>query len=1248
MPKSDKHGGGGGGGGGVVSNELGPLEQKLSEIGPNDASHDFENDKPTTLEQIKAYKKGLYKGSGNDIHYGSEAESLSMVVSHVDGIAKVDYIPMVIANPDKDFCHTSKHDIQTVNDKPYTVHYADVKWTPNAKKKYGTAEFDSVTVGINADKNKKKKEAQATKAEMDAKIDELKANEKKGFIQNLKEKIDEIRRAHKAAAAAAKEEEPNDDREEINAPMFYKMMGIDVTQTIAIVVDAASIGLIQILSKGTFTGRRPIVYYMYGPEVHHDPAKKKHPSSPEFRDTGEGVIFIPCVSLNPPSFVYSYSYVQDDISNLYLNKFFTSFKFELSELITTSKGKTDEYSTDLTIKAFDNDGNIKFVDESIDSKSKCDISFLTKIIDVLKDALLNSDEKQFKYAISFFKKMSGDWLQVLLTLAIASRTRGFTPYARDRENVTAKIDRVFFVTHDQIALSFALLMGVECLFTHHGPVEGNPSLHSIFLYSLASDADVNKSIIEKAMALTPNYDEEIAKIAKIATDLATYNEKYETAIRGSNDTLTGQLDRDLEYTIESPFRVDVFDGYVKHIFTTALKVVATKKTLPDLRSFRTKGIQREYSKFETSVAAFKSSEPHDVVKAKELLEIDGRIKTELENLRKIIESASYFFESKNNDGKMNINGLISDVAKTLIYAAANQWTWNSTEVSSRILSQFTIMRETRAYNADRNIFLNNLDSLDDKFKFKITLLFARCYDFIQKNNDRTKFQNTIKKSKGKTETTILTEPQFQKFKSMATCFCYEVFINFGKFKIEDAPADKSAASSSKSVAEHEITHTNIDEFCDRIVAADALISMSMIDDVSKEHVPSHLSEETLVAQMNESTGKLDDKVDDFEKEIKEEITPPPAAASALSGSGATAATATTAATTAAAVPALSGSGGGGAPLPQLPKSKFSMVFNSVVASCRLLKHRFFGGGGGDGGGGGGLEYEGKGGSKIRMKGGAPPTCNFHHQLPLYILLFQLHKTLSNENFKESSDFELTLQYYDFLLKIKDKFAELKEEEKENACAIGLGMRDLFFINNVVSDNVKIKSLPSVLKNMPSKMTSLSGLLTTDFCGALNEEYFKDDVSVRQETLTNSVFVDFIESVDIPGCFKTPYDLIMDKIDYKDFVQAVSQSASDVAQQIVADRASKREQMINKSDLIRKSNVIKDEGKRGADSGIITHPGLTAAEKQQENPMFSEFSGPPGLSGPPQGLSHGGRKTRRRKRTRKPKKSINKKTRKRRI
>ena len=126
---------------------------------------------------------------------------------------------------------------------------------------------------------------------------------------------------------------------------------------------------------------------------------------------------------------------------------------------------------------------------------------------------------------------------------------------------------------------------------------------------------------------------------------------------------------------------------------------------------------------------------------------------------------------------------------------------------------------------------------------------------------------------------------------------------------------------------------------------------------------------------------------------------------------------------------------------------------------------------------------------------------------------------------------------------------------------------------------------------------------------------------------------------------------MDKIVYKDFVKAVSQSASEVAQQIVADRVRERMEMISASVSNVEDVVLKDEGKGDADSGNvekgkyesykISGPGLGPSDLElfkRETPMVFR----------PQGLSHGGRKTRRIKRTRKPKKSMHKKTRKRRI
>lgn len=516
-----------------------------------------------------------------------------------------------------------------------------------------------------------------------------------------------------------------------------------------------SIAVVEILSRGKFTGTRPTVYYIYGPEVEHDPATKKHPASSDFKNPDtwlEGVIFIPCVSLNPASFVYSYSYIPDDPSGLYLNQFFTNFQFELSELRTTPKGKTVEYSTDLTIKAFetakDGTAKLKFIDESVDSKSKSDITFLTKIIEALKSILKSGNEKEFQYAVSFLKKMSGDWLQVLLTRAVADNTRGFTPYGKPRENVAGKIDRVFFVTHDQIALSFALLMGVECLFTHHGAVAGNPSLHSAFLFSLANEADINASLIAKAEKVSADYS---AKIDSLKTSLTTYNSNYAIAIRGLETELNSHLDGYLKHMDDrladskKTMTVSNFDTYVQHIFSLALKMVATKKLLPTLKddTISITTLETSNTTLQSKIVAFaKGKTPEG---AKELLELDGRIESEIKNVEKIVSAANDLFAMTSEKTRMTLKDKIAEFTKTLIYSAANKWTWNSSEVSSRALSKLTNYGETQAFNADRNVFIYHLDALDDVFKQKITNLFAKCYRYISMG--KTKFTtNEIKKS----------------------------------------------------------------------------------------------------------------------------------------------------------------------------------------------------------------------------------------------------------------------------------------------------------------------------------------------------------------------------------------------------------------------------------------------------------------------------------------------------------------------
>lgn len=221
------------GGGGVEESNIDSVLQSLA---PSDAQHDFGNDKPTTPEQQQAYNTGLYRvDPKSPLQFKTESESLMSVVK-----TPANYIPIEIANPTKDFCHASSHNIETINGKNYAVKYADVKWKKSAIEKYGntasktpsgsdgrSAAFESKKTAINAEKNANMQKA----ADVKKQIEDLKKKEKKGFMDDLKDMINKIK-------STFNEEKPEVDREEITAPMFYELMNIDVNQTIAIVVDA--------------------------------------------------------------------------------------------------------------------------------------------------------------------------------------------------------------------------------------------------------------------------------------------------------------------------------------------------------------------------------------------------------------------------------------------------------------------------------------------------------------------------------------------------------------------------------------------------------------------------------------------------------------------------------------------------------------------------------------------------------------------------------------------------------------------------------------------------------------------------------------------------------------------------------------------------------------------------------------------------------------------------------------------------
>ena len=142
---------------------------------------------------------------------------------------------------------------------------------------------------------------------------------------------------------------------------------------------------------------------------------------------------------------------------------------------------------------------------------------------------------------SLQQKRAGDWLQVLLCNSIKDKSRGFRQYPDGRENITKKIQRVFFVTHDRIALAFALLNGIDVIFTHHNCQQ---HFHSAFVYKLNDPIKERQDKINLAndyklefIPLKQSIDNLISKINSYQSD------KYETFVSQKNKELELLVDQ---------------------------------------------------------------------------------------------------------------------------------------------------------------------------------------------------------------------------------------------------------------------------------------------------------------------------------------------------------------------------------------------------------------------------------------------------------------------------------------------------------------------------------------------------------------------------------------------------------------------------------------------------------------------------------------------------------------------------------
>jgi hypothetical protein len=614
----------------------------------------------------------------------------------------------------------------------------------------------------------------------------------------------------------------------INATDFVNILGLE--NECAIVIDATAVSILAIFKKGETVyespGIRKKIYYVITPEVVNDPAGKTSVADkifdPMVKENENGVELIGCEPNSPESINYNYSYdrsiktgdvLKSKSTNPY-DKFFSAFNFQLSEVQRNRKGKKTEYTTNLLIKS--NDSRITAPENVTDSKTKNNITFLTSLI---KGAISllggkgDSLKNKFLFNTKLQQKRSGDWLQVLACLVLKSRPlKQYNPpgTAPREQSIEKKISKVYFVTHDRVALAFALLLGVECIYTH-------TATKSCYIFKLSSPADTESANARFLENKKSEFSEMLIKIADAKKyynetqriQLGVYNKfrmqnitsKYPEAIRriGSNYSLLFNS-RDafnatdfVKFTCETFELCLLFDYLLlnfPNIGENADQIVPNIDALDERINSLGPQINVAISEANSVSEELSNGRPRPAT-ITDFNTLKEQINTAVSDYNKIMAQVStletsikkYITNTKPVSIKINIDTTITNFQKSPNRKLASGWSWDNTQGNSRMWEAFKNIVGDTSYKSDKNLFLYNINLLPDDEKVYICEKYLEIKSIIEIPGIRV----VEKIGRAVEPTEISTQARLTKFNVVTNGFIAEVFLNFG-FQIPSVPA----------------------------------------------------------------------------------------------------------------------------------------------------------------------------------------------------------------------------------------------------------------------------------------------------------------------------------------------------------------------------------------------------------------------------------------------------------------------------
>ena len=657
----------------------------------------------------------------------------------------------------------------------------------------------------------------------------------------------------------------------INAQTFFTNMGYDpnVDTNIAFVVDCTSIKIEDILNNGTPLSPNFKVYLMKAPEVENDPGGKTNLQSKTFQTyqdnaaNNRGVRYRAAIPHNlKKGDSYTYSYDPGDkggnLTTPY-NQFFTNYTFNLSELQFEDKYIFSSLHTKLTISDMSDTVRVNPPPKTILNSGYA--NEITQVSNVIRNVLAKinkygnkaTKEDEFDFNCPIQQKRSGDWLQALLCCLIASKLRKFCEYNSPNftiSNIFKKKDLasgsgnepelnfepqdVYLVTHDRILLAFALILGINVIFTHHYKEGGKShSYHSAMVYKIENPLEQSQSKINTMINFYNKIKDTnngfIPRLNIINGNLNSFYSKFSEALETFKDALNQKL-KDHTTTLNTvgnngkQLSASEIDLMTQEIFSFAFKINLIKTTFSNLVIIST--IRNDIIAFVNKITDIKDNMIGTMENAIFPLEAtnmnnsnEGYYIKYKPNKRysdgnqyisydEIVQNMTEYkkYEDIRNSYNPNIvdnitgftNNLDKQLKKNPAFGLITAWRTCNAPKYNLWVEYNNVINMNSAYINDKNIFLYNLTNLDDDLKDNICVFY---YNLFEKIKIPGNISGTAS-LQAKTQQNVLS-------------FSLEVFINFGPNVVNDGNRGNIKASLSEFLNSPErtipVTNSNRDD-----------------------------------------------------------------------------------------------------------------------------------------------------------------------------------------------------------------------------------------------------------------------------------------------------------------------------------------------------------------------------------------------------------------------------------------------------